>query len=826
MPRLSWIAATLALIAAACDDAPTTASCLPDCPGDRGYDAVSYHLRGSFDWSSFTMTASEDITLIAAMPVLELDARVDITAVHAGDQPLAFAVDATAGTLRVDLTPLASGADPVTFTVDYTAAPSDAMRVGGPRDDDPVAGTVIFTDSEPDRGLAWLVAKHDPADRAEFAVELDLPAALDAVSNGARTGDETSATGHVVRYAITQPVPTYLMAFAAGDLVHVDRTTGRIPLAIWHRRGLAIDANQNLDAIADAMATFEALVGPYPWDSYAVILAPGFNGGMENATITFNAESSGLGNVGFVLNAHELAHHWFGDWVTMRTYDDVWFKEGMATLLEAEAQRAHRDQLTSVPRLFGGDHSYSQRDAIVDPTLRGLDKYTSGPYERAAWSITQVRALIGEDAFWSSLRGFLAANALGTATGEMFVRSFAPALDEPHIQQWLAALSSHRSPAITATTLATAGGTEIALGLDDPDHTLLAPISITVVDASGAATPAMLPATITVPTGGYLALDERDVHPSWPASFAISQASYTSVGALSLPGSAAAISAWEARAAADQERVLSEVGLPSNDVTAVVGALDSSLARRSAVFAACVALPGLSATEAATMRTALAPMLANPAVPSFASFYAACGTELAQPLGDELATLADTVTPATTGRLDYLLSFDHGDRTFALISKVATTAPTVTLRDRAISRLSLSTLGRYSAIPADQLAAWQAFFRERFAAITSVTRFVPVWRSAIALGDVAALPLAAPLLHSVPMSPALQQGTVCDAFDLGRVTAGAWEAFQQATLPWDTLSPEAAAVLADPTQCQAQRLRPDATRRVSKELREAHASLR
>src|SRR5207245_2462397 len=125
----------------------------------------------------------------------------------------------------------------------------------------------------------------------------------------------------------------------------------------------------------------------------------------------------------FVLNAHELSHHWFGDWVTMRRYEDVWVKEGMATLLEAEAQRTRRDR-ANTGRLFGHDNSFSPGDAIVDPDLHGLGKYTSGPYQRAAWTITQIRALVGETAFWASLRRVLAEHALDSITGEEFVRTF------------------------------------------------------------------------------------------------------------------------------------------------------------------------------------------------------------------------------------------------------------------------------------------------------------------------------------------------------------------------------------------------------------------
>lgn len=808
MQRSSWLV-VIALALGACGD-NLQGTCLPDCTGDRSYDALSYHLQARFDWgATHAMTASEDISIVAPAPVVELDARVEISRVHAGATELAFTADAESGRLRVDLSPLSPGTDPVSFTVDFTALPSSALLVGGPRDDDPVRGTVLFTDSEPDRGLAWLVAKHDPSDRARWSIDLDLPGELDAVANGTRVSDEASAIGHVVSYAMPQELPTYLMAFAAGDLVHADRSTGHIPLAIWHRRGLAIDPDLNLDAVADAMATFEALVGPYPFDSYSVVLAPGYGGGMENATITFNAESSGVGNVGFVLNAHELAHHWFGDWVTMRTYDDVWVKEGMATLLEAEAQRSQRDQGTSVHRLFGGDHSFRSGDAVVDAALHGLDKYTTGPYERAAWMITQVRSLVGEDAFWGSLRRFLADHALDSATGEEFVRAFAPALDDARIQQWLAALPSHDSPGISAHSTATTGGTQLVLGLTDPGHTLLAPIEISVLAAGGVATEAALspaaPLTVLVPTGGYLAADERDVHASWGVSFEIASADEAAVSALSLPSSASAIDAWGARSAARQERTLDDAGLPPADVTAIVAMLDSTRARRSAVFAGCASLANLGLAEAAALRTALGPLIANPAVPTYTSTYAACGAELAQGLAGELASLTTAVTPATSGRLDYLLSFDYGDSTLALISHVAATAPTLGLRDRAIARLALSTVGVYGPISSAQLPAWQAVFRGFLASVTSQPRLSTVWRGVLGLRDVTALPLVAPLLHSVPMQASTQRAIACGASQIARSTPGAWEAFQQATKPWDTLSPEAAAVLADETRCQTQR---------------------
>jgi hypothetical protein len=95
----------------------------------------------------------------------------------------------------------------VTLEFAYTAPPSDALRVGGPRDDDPVPSRIAFTDSEPDRGRRWLIAKHDPADRATFAVELTMPAEHDAIANGERTVDRAAGAERVVGYALDRADP-------------------------------------------------------------------------------------------------------------------------------------------------------------------------------------------------------------------------------------------------------------------------------------------------------------------------------------------------------------------------------------------------------------------------------------------------------------------------------------------------------------------------------------------------------------------------------------------------------------------------------------------
>lgn len=794
---------------AACDDGPDT--CLPDCTANRDYDAIAYDLRGSLDWDQRELIAEEAITVVlGGAPVIELDARVEIEEVSAGGEELGFVHDAEQARLRVDLTPVAgiAGGGELTFQVRYRAPATSALVFAGPRDDDPVPSRVAYSNSEPDRGRGWLVSNDHPSDRARFSVELEVDAGEDVIANGERIGDDAAGSRRVVRYALAQPVPTYLMAFAAGELDHAERGGGRVPLALWFRRGLAVDAAAHLDLLARMMTRFEGLIGPYPFDRYAVVLLPGFPGGMENATITFNSESSGQGVVGEVLNAHELGHQWFGDWVTMRDYRDAWIKEGMATLLAAEASRPARDA-EGRGRLFGASFNFNPDDAIVDDELAGIERYTSGLYERAAWMLTQVRARVGEDAFWGTLREVLAAHALGTIDGETFVRAFAPELDGAAIATWLAALDVHGAPRLGVAV----AGTAVTLTVTDPEGVLLDPIAISVVDAGGAATSRTLapgvPLLVDVPIGGYLAPDERDVHPHWYLSFGVAFEDHVKLDPVSVPISAAALGAFQTRSAATQERVVTNTALPlaPTELRAVHDALDSSFAQRGLVIDGCRALAGLPAGDPgiAAWSAALAPLLASPAQPGFQNQLASCARALPSTgLRAELAALADlgAAIPGTSlARLEYLLGFDHGAAdSFALVSRLATSVPSLRHRDLALDRLGQQVRPPYSGVPAGQLPAYGAFFRARLAEVTSGTRLLNLWRGIVGVRAVEALPDVAALLHEVPLDPGAQRRIVCDAFAIGSASSG-WADFQAAAQPWGKLSTEAAEALADPDGC-------------------------
>jgi len=577
-----------------------------------------------------------------------------------------------------------------------------------------------------------------------------------------------------------------------------------VPLSLWYRRGLALDPSESLDQLAGALASFEALLGPYPFSRYSLVLLPSYGGGMENATITFEGEESSQGPYGFGLHAHELAHQWFGDQVTMHGYEDVWVKEGMATLLAAEATRPWSDQ-EGRGRLMASSFAFDPAAAIVDPTLTGLDKYTSGPYERSAALITQVRARIGEAAFWARLRAFLADHAQGSATGEQFVRAFSPDLTEPEILQVLGILPQFDLPGF-AVDFPAAG--QVRLTLSDPTHLVLVPFGLTVVDATGSATSHALTATtpvvVDIPADGYLAPDEGEVHPDYPVATPI----FGQLGPYLQPAAGSPSSApFASRSAAHQERALNWGGLPglaASDFPAYYASLDAEWATLFALELACAGLGGLASTDQAAWISTLAPIFDAPRFARPRAAHGRCGPPLGATFQAELDSLVAGATTAQLGRLEYLLWFDYGADALAPLSQVVLAAPSLKLRDRAMWRLAYqASRAFYSPVPAAQDPAWRAFFRDRLAAAGSFARLRPVWYGVVGLQDAASLPEAGYALQRVPLPGWYQEQVVCEAWGISAGTPGSWTAFQNAAMPWTSLSPGAAALLANPAGCAA-----------------------
>lgn len=304
----------------------------------------------------------------------------------------------------------------------------------------------LYTLFVPDRAR-WAFPVFDQPDlKARFSLTLDLPAAWIGVGNGAEL-DVTGATRPtdgdrvIYRFQETEPISTYLFAFAAGRFDVEVAVRGGRTMRLFHRETDGGKLARNRDAIFDlhetALDWLEEYTGiDYPFGKFDFVAVPSFQyGGMEHpGAIFYRARSLFLdesATQGQLLGrasviAHETAHMWFGDLVTMRWFDDVWMKEVFANFMAAkivnpsfpELDHDLRFLLAHYPGAYAVD-----RTAGANPIRQPLDNlaeagslYGAIIYQKAPIVMRQLELLVGEEAFRDGLREYLGAYRFGNAT--------------------------------------------------------------------------------------------------------------------------------------------------------------------------------------------------------------------------------------------------------------------------------------------------------------------------------------------------------------------------------------------------------------------------
>jgi aminopeptidase N len=319
----------------------------------------------------------------------------------------------------------------------------------------------LYTLFVPDRARFAFPCFDQPDLKARVTLSLTLPEGWVAAANGteaagtaeaaeaAGTADAAEAAGGAegadgsttVRFAETKPIPTYLIAFAAGRFqVETAVRDGR-RLRMFHRETDAARVARNRDAIFDleagALRWMEDYTGiPFPFDKFDFLAVPAFQyGGMEHpgavwyrATSLFleptATQAELLGRASLI--AHETAHMWFGDLVTMRWFDDVWMKEVFANFMAAKIVNPSFPALNHELRFLLAHYpaAYAvDRTAGANPIRQPLDNlneagslYGAIIYQKAPIVMRQLERRVGDSAFRDGLREYLRRHAYGNAS--------------------------------------------------------------------------------------------------------------------------------------------------------------------------------------------------------------------------------------------------------------------------------------------------------------------------------------------------------------------------------------------------------------------------
>jgi aminopeptidase N len=299
----------------------------------------------------------------------------------------------------------------------------------------------LYTLFVPARASLAMPCFDQPNLKARWRVLLNVPLGWTAVANGKQVGRMASPDHLGFVFEETQPISTYLVAFAAGLFSEETAERDGRTFRMLHRETDAKKVARNRDAIFDlharALQWLEDYTAiPYPFGKFDFVLIPSFQfGGMEHpGAVFYNAsgllleesatENQFLGRAALI--SHETSHMWFGDLVTMAWFNDVWMKEVFANLMAAKIVNPSfpllNHELRFLYQHYPSAYEVDRTDGAnpIRQELANLDEagslYGAIIYQKAPIVMRQLERLLGADAFRDGLRAYLKRHAFGNAT--------------------------------------------------------------------------------------------------------------------------------------------------------------------------------------------------------------------------------------------------------------------------------------------------------------------------------------------------------------------------------------------------------------------------
>jgi aminopeptidase N len=289
----------------------------------------------------------------------------------------------------------------------------------------------LFTQFEASDARRFLPSWDEPDYKATFDLTARVPSAWTAVSNMPAQQSRDIGNGlKEVRFPATPTMSSYLLFFAAGDLERISKKVGQHEVGIVTTRGNAEKARYALDAEAQILPYYDDYFGtPYPLPKLDNVAGPGqsqFFGAMENWGAIFTFEkillldpaitSESDRQAIFTVEAHEMAHQWFGDLVTMAWWDDLWLNEGFASWMASRAtQHFHPDWGADIGQVaareeameldsFKSTHPIVQTIRTVEQANQAFDSIT---YEKGESVISMLEGFAGQNVWRAGIRDYM-----------------------------------------------------------------------------------------------------------------------------------------------------------------------------------------------------------------------------------------------------------------------------------------------------------------------------------------------------------------------------------------------------------------------------------
>ncbi len=313
----------------------------------------------------------------------------------------------------------------------------------------------LFTQFENSDARKFVPSWDEPAYKATFTLQATVPSGQMAVSNLPAAATEDLGNGLTrVRFAPSPKMSTYLLFFGAGDFERATAQAGATEVGVVTQRGALSQAAFALEASRAVLHEYNDYFGvPYPLPKLDNVASPGrsqFFGAMENWGAIFTFEHALLLDPTistqsdkqqvFSIAAHEIAHQWFGDLVTMRWWDDLWLNEGFASWMEGRTTaKLHPEWNTALSAVnvreramsldaAASTHPIVQHVETVEQASQAFDAIT---YSKGEAVIRMLEGYVGADAWRGGVRRYMKAHAYGNTVSDDLWREVEAAAGKP-----------------------------------------------------------------------------------------------------------------------------------------------------------------------------------------------------------------------------------------------------------------------------------------------------------------------------------------------------------------------------------------------------------
>jgi aminopeptidase N len=390
--------------------------------GNTGYDALHYTIDLSVDVKRNFIDGTSTLEAQATenLSAFNLDFHgLDISNVTVNDSRADFKRDAD----ELVITPAEALSKGQTFSivVAYSGVPDPVMDASFPGNGIGWISdqTTIFVVSEPSGAMNWYPVNNHPTDKATYTFEITVPEPYVVAANGLLKSETDNGKTKTYLWEATTPMASYLATVNIGMFqVATEKGPNGLPIRNYFPAENLEQGKAATKKTSDMIAYYSDTFGPYPFEAYGILVIPqDLSFALEDQTLSIFGQDM----LDELTVAHELSHQWFGDSITLKSWEDIWLNEGFATYAEA-LWVEHNDGKKAADQYMRNIYDQIMSNHLTAPaTPRVEDLFGASVYFRGGWVLHALRSQVGDDAFFKILHEYYGRYAGKSASTEDFI---------------------------------------------------------------------------------------------------------------------------------------------------------------------------------------------------------------------------------------------------------------------------------------------------------------------------------------------------------------------------------------------------------------------